>query len=372
MRTVQSLDHRGLRIIPIYDSCLNPGSEQSYKWYLMPKAKDYHFARKTSREKLIQFRKLGDTIKAIHEKGITHRDIKPDNILLFNGNCCLTDFGLVWDNNDDNHITEPNEAIGPILIRPPEMEFDVDRLKLHIDPKLIDVYLFVKTLWIYLTGYIKGFRGTYKRSDKQIYLDKDKLDLGVTIEPLHKMMEGATKYNNADRISLTKCLDLIDIQIEIAEGRYDRNKINQLLYDEAVYEAREQVTADAWSYNKFTSILDVLGKIDDIADLYVTEFEDEYNIGRFLGVDHVKDNLFRIRVQSGFNPFGSKKNKIINVCIASVSILTDRSVEIFVEKSDEYPGSLQQYHEVGQILRSQETEVVLNESCKIYTKGQQL
>lgn len=51
--------------------------------------------------------------------------------------------------------------------------------------------------------------------------------------------------------------------------------------------------------------------------------------------------------------------------------MTDKSVEIFVEKSDEHQDSLKQYHEVGQIIRCQETEVVLNESCKLYTKGQQ-
>lgn len=372
IRAVQSLEHQGLRIIPIYDSCLNSGSKQAYEWYLMPKAKDFTKAILSDVEKLIQFRKLGDTISVIHKKKIFHRDIKPQNLMLFDGGCCLTDFGLVWDINDDIHVTAPNEAIGPILIRPPEMEFDIDRLELDIDFKLVDVYLFAKTLWIFLTGNTKGFRGTYKRSDKQIYLDKKKLDLGKTVEPLHKMMEGATRYSNADRISLTECLDLIDIQIEIAEGRYDRTKVRQLLYDEAVYEAREQVTPDICSYDNFANILDVLGRIDEIADLYVTEFKDEYNIGRFLGVEHVKGKLFRIKVRNGFNPFRSQKNKIIYLCIARVSIMTDKSVEIFVEKSDEYTDSLAQYHEVSQIIRCQETEVVLNESCKLYTKGHQL
>lgn len=371
VRTVQSLEHQDLRIIPIYDSCLNLESEQLYKWYLMPKAKDYEYAGESSIEKLIQFRKLGDTIKAIHEKGITHRDIKPDNILMFNGNCCLTDFGLVWDINNDVHITSANEAVGPILIRPPEMDYDADRLTVPIDYKLVDVYLFAKTLWIFLTGVSIGFRGEYSRSDKQIYFDKGKLSLGDTIEPLHRMMEDATKHNNSDRISLEKCLELIDGQIEIAESRYDEKEIGKLKYDEAVSEAREQVKPDIVSYNRFPNILDVLGRINDIADLYITEFGDEYNIGTFLGVEHVKGNLFRIKVRNGFNPFGSKKNKIIHLSIAGVSILTDKSVEIFVEKSDEHQDSLKQYHEVGQIIRCQETEVVLNESCKLYTKGQQ-
>ena len=185
-----------------------------------------------------------------------------------------------------------------------------------------------------------------------------------------KMMEGATRYSNADRISLTECLDLIDIQIAIAEGRYDSTKISQLLYDEAVYEAREQLTPDVWSYDMFTNILEVLGRIDDIADLYATEFGDEYNIGRFLGVEHMKGKLFKIKVRSGFNPYGLQRNKTIYLCIARVSIMTDKSVEIFVEKSDEHTDSLAQYQEVRQIIRCQETEVVLNENCMLYTKGQ--
>ena len=87
IRAVQSLEHQGLRIIPIYDSCLNSGSEQAFEWYLMPKAKDFTKTILSDIDKLIQFRELGDTIRVIHKKNTIIEILNPKIL------CCL--MGLV-------------------------------------------------------------------------------------------------------------------------------------------------------------------------------------------------------------------------------------------------------------------------------------
>ena len=122
IKTVHAADNLGLDIVPIYDSYIDT-SDNKIKWYLMPKAKKYEYLRECSNlKKLRDMSKLGMTLKKLHDLGIVHRDIKPDNLLNYGNKCCLTDFGLVWDINKNVHITGNNEAIGPIAIRPPEME----------------------------------------------------------------------------------------------------------------------------------------------------------------------------------------------------------------------------------------------------------
>lgn len=70
-----------------------------------------------------QMFELGNCIRQLHKLGFVHRDIKPKNLLLFDGRSCLSDLGLVRNIADaDEHITEMNEPLGPRAIRPHEFQ----------------------------------------------------------------------------------------------------------------------------------------------------------------------------------------------------------------------------------------------------------
>ncbi len=211
-------------ILPILDyslgTCSNP-------WYLMPKAKAYYSVGSFDK-RIDDVFQLGKIIRGLHSKGYAHRDIKTQNILIYDKSIYLADYGLCWNENDTMHITSNDEAIGPFSIRPPELEAYRDDS--GVDFRKSDVYLFAKTAWIILTKHKAGFTGEYNRKDQQIYLDCNRLDVDYTLEPLDEMMEGATKYFWKDRIDIDDCLNLLTIAKRFLAELLSINGVSYILF----------------------------------------------------------------------------------------------------------------------------------------------
>jgi serine/threonine protein kinase len=295
----------------------------------MPKAKEYRYnGFAQSVIKLRQIRSLGETLSLLHKNGVFHRDIKPANLLLYKNKCCLTDFGLVWSVNETNHITGANEAIGPVGIRPPEMEFNVDKLKEETDFQKVDVYLFAKTIWILLTGNRNGFRGEYRRGDKALYLDNTRLRLGQTIEPLHRMMEEATVYENKKRITIEKCLEYLEQQIAIADGSMLADVVETLRFKEIMNEAKTQIESDAVVFEKPEKIHVALSKMENIVELFVDDCGKEISLGTLVRAAVASDNIFEINLKKDFVIAGQKRKRKIFLNISKMEIKKENIVEI--------------------------------------------
>jgi serine/threonine-protein kinase len=101
---------------------------------------------------------LGDALHAVvtiahalehaHEKGLIHRDIKPDNILLTKkGVIKIADLGLAKKTDDSLNLTRTGTGAGTPLYMAPEQARDVK----HVDRRC-DVYALGVMLYVFLTG----------------------------------------------------------------------------------------------------------------------------------------------------------------------------------------------------------------------------
>jgi eukaryotic-like serine/threonine-protein kinase len=139
-------------IIPLFDS----GDADGWLYYVMP-----YVAAGSLRARLERERRLpvGDALRIAtavagaldyaHRAGVVHRDVKPDNVLLHEGEVLVTDFGIARACEDaaSEHLTRTGIAVGTPAYMSPEQvtgERDVDGRS--------DVYSLGCTLYEMLAG----------------------------------------------------------------------------------------------------------------------------------------------------------------------------------------------------------------------------
>ncbi len=187
-------------IIPIIDYSLKGG------WYAMPIAESIKNHCKNIDDIVEGVLQVAETLAELHDKGISHRDIKPDNMLFYNERWVLCDFGLVDIPNNPHNLTKNSKRVGAIKTIAPEMS----RNAKDADGKKADVYSLAKTLWILLTKNDDSFEGHYDVTDNSMSLHRfDDLREEHLIE-IDELLEMATRNAPEDRPTMEEFVDALN------------------------------------------------------------------------------------------------------------------------------------------------------------------
>lgn len=264
-------------IMKIVDShCPEIMKKDKKVWYLMKKGETFNRFCKINqldlKKKFEYLLELANILCMLHERGYSHRDIKVDNLLVLENQIKLSDFGLIWS-IDYSMITCEGERVGPYYIGPPELESRDIRIN---DFRASDVFLFGKVVWMVLKNDMMGFRGQYRRENRQFYLNPS--EYGVfTFEPIHRLLEESTKIEMHQRININKCVEYIREQLEIINNIHS-DKVLSYKYEEEEKELEIGINADENIYSDIQSILKIIDRLSKVSNIYIDGTNEVINV----------------------------------------------------------------------------------------------
>jgi eukaryotic-like serine/threonine-protein kinase len=150
IQTVAQLSHP--HIIPLYDS----GMRDGFLFYVMPFIEGESLRALLDREgplaiaQALQIaREVADGLAYAHGRGVIHRDIKPDNIMIATGHALIADYGIAraMSATAGDALTQSGLSIGtPLYMSPEQAVADPD-----VDQRS-DIYALGCVLYEMLTG----------------------------------------------------------------------------------------------------------------------------------------------------------------------------------------------------------------------------
>jgi serine/threonine-protein kinase len=179
-------------VLPLVDR--SPVMANEDAWYAMPIAQPASSAlRGAQADAIIEaVAAWARTLETLHERGISHRDIKPGNLYRFGEVWSIGDFGLARLPRPST-TTRTREIVGAKWTIAPEMRRGASKA----DGRPADVYSLAKTLWILLSGEPLGFDGQYA-SKSAVALRRRDIQ-GALLQVLEDLLVRATDHEPTRR-----------------------------------------------------------------------------------------------------------------------------------------------------------------------------
>jgi len=143
------------------------------------------------------FAKVSDTLTSLAEQGISHRDLKPDNLFWLDNAPAIGDFGLV-DFPGKETVTTSHEKLGPRFYLAPEMLAAPHRA----DGRPADVYTLAKCFWVVATGQKYPIPGEQRESVHQTRLSTYVAHRRA--RQLDRLIARCTRHNSQERPTMAE------------------------------------------------------------------------------------------------------------------------------------------------------------------------
>jgi serine/threonine protein kinase len=166
------------------------------------------------RQQLVLLRTLGDSLRLLHEKGIVHGDLKPDNVLLHRpqGSTVLT--AKLIDFDDAYPATEPPppELVGgnPVFGAPEWLRYLRGEVTGSVLTQAADMFAFGLLVHVYLYGAVPAHRAGYE-SPAAAVLDGAPLRWNDAVpDRLRRLLEALTRPDPLVRPGITAVMAVLD------------------------------------------------------------------------------------------------------------------------------------------------------------------
>ncbi|OKJ80706.1 hypothetical protein AMK32_23285 [Streptomyces sp. CB01883] len=197
VRRMQELTRDGVTgIVPVLDADPNDPPQ----WFVMPKATELREVLSPDgrpaelREVVEAIRDIAETLAVLAGRGISHRDIKPPNLMHYQGRPAVADFGIAaWP--DRPELTSATHKMGPMYFLAPEMRFPEPGTPGYP----ADVWSLAKSLFVLAKGIEYPPEGTHYVQGKEYSLWAQGGEAAMDLAPV---MEMATAYEPDDRLTM--------------------------------------------------------------------------------------------------------------------------------------------------------------------------